>query len=152
MDPRCEDIRRLIEQSIPFLTKVAVKVETIEPGRARMRLPADPTNDNYVGLIHAGALFTFGETCAGAAAGAAVDLGRMRMLASQSKIEYRRPARGELLATAEIRDVAIEELESRVDDEGKVRFPVHVALADQTGETVAEMVVDYHVKKITGER
>ncbi len=148
MDPTRENLRSIIEEGIPFLKKVGVKVEAIEPARVRLRFPYDRTNDNYVGLTHAGAIFTFGETCAGVAAGAAFDLMRLRLLARRATIEYRRPVAGELAATVEIAPDQAAAAEHAIGRDGKAVVPVRVVMVDAGGETVAEMTVEYSLRPI----
>jgi acyl-coenzyme A thioesterase PaaI-like protein len=148
MDPRRENLRAVVEDGIPFLKKVVVKVEAIEPARVRLRFPYDRRNDNYVGLTHAGAIFTFGETCAGVAAGAAFDLARVRLLARRAAIAYQRPVSGELTGTVEIPPDQAAAAERAIERDGRAIVPVRVAMVDAGGETVAEMTVEYHLRKI----
>jgi acyl-coenzyme A thioesterase PaaI-like protein len=148
MEPSGENLRAVVEDGIPFLQKVVVKVEAIDPARVRLRFPYDRTNDNYVGLTHAGAIFTFGETCAGGAAGAAFDVARTRLLARRATIEYRRPVSGELAATVEISPDQAAAAEHAIGRDGTAIVPVSVVMVDAGGETVAEMTVEYHLRRI----
>jgi acyl-coenzyme A thioesterase PaaI-like protein len=148
MDLRRENLRTVIEDGIPFLKKVAVHVEEIEPHRVRLRFPHDPTNDNYVGILHAGAIFTFGETCAGVAAGAAFDLTRLRMLARRAEIEYLKPVTGDLTSLVEIAPDAVASVERTVERDGKAIFPLTVTMQNDAGDAVAEMTVEYHFRKL----
>jgi uncharacterized protein (TIGR00369 family) len=148
MDWRPENLRAVIEEGIPFLRKLAITVEAIEPGRVQLRLPHDLTNDNYVGMTHAGAIFTFGETCAGAAAGAAFNLARLRMLARRADITYRRPVTGDLHGTAEVTPEAVAQVERAVERAGKASLAVPVRMESSAGEVVADMTVEYDFRKV----
>jgi len=143
MDAKRENLRGLIEKDIPFLQKVAVRVEAMEPRRVRLRLAHDPANDNYVGTTHAGAIFTFGETCAGAAAGMSFALTRLRMLARHAEITYRKPVSGDLHAEVEILPEAASRVQGEIEREGKAILPVTVQMENDAGEAVAEMTVHY---------
>lgn len=145
---RPENLRTVIEGEIPFLRKVAVRVERAERGHARLRFPYDPGNDNYVGVTHAGAIFTFGETCAGAAAGTALDLTRLRLLARRAEIDYRKPVHGDLTSTVEIPREQVTAVEGAIAREGKAVLPVKVTMANAAGEIVAAMTVEYHLRKL----
>ncbi len=148
MDPQRENLRRLIEEQIPFLQKVAVRVEEIGANHVRLRLPHDPTNDNYVGTTHAAAIFSFGETCAGLAAGAVFDLTRLRMLARRAEIEYRKPVTGDLVSAVEIAPETVASVEQKVERQGKAALPIKVTMKNAAQETVAEMTVEYHFRRI----
>ena len=138
-----EQLKTLIEGGIPFLQKVAVEVVDVVPGRVRLRFPHDPTNDNYVGTVHAGALFSFGETAAGAAAGAAFDLSRLRMVARRAEIQYRRAVTTELTSTVTIGAEAVATVEQAIERDGRARLPIPVTMENAAGETVCEMTVEY---------
>lgn len=146
-DRRVEELRGLVETGIPFLKKVAVAIDEITPERVRLRFPHDPANSNYIGTTHAGAIFTFGETCAGVAAGAAFDLTRVRMVARRAEIEYRKAVTGELTSEVEIPAGAVAEVMGAVEREGRATLPVRVTMQDSTRETAAEMTVEYHFRK-----
>ncbi len=141
------DLQQLLA-TIPFLRKVCVEIEEVRPDRVQLRLPYDSSNDNYIGTTHAGALFTFGETCAGVAAGAALDLSRFRMVARCARIEYFRPVRHDLRATAELDPACVTQVVGAVEREGRARLPVTVRILDADGRLAAEMTVEYDFRRV----
>ena len=66
-------------------------------------------------------------------------------LATGAEISYTKLARGPIDARATL--AGAEDLLATLDAEGKVVFPVEVALTDGAGETVATAVVRWHVSK-----
>jgi acyl-coenzyme A thioesterase PaaI-like protein len=143
-----EAIRGGLEQAIPFNAHLGLQVAEVGPARGVVRLPDDARLRNHVGSQHAGALFAAGEAASGATfVGAFADvIGEVTPLATGARIEYRRIARGEIVATGRLEE-SHDGLRSRLRDEGVVHFPVHVTLVDGAEELVAEMVVDWHVKR-----
>ncbi len=142
-----EAIRELVEGKIPFLAKLGLKLGHAGPASARLLLPYDHGNDNYVGTVHAGALFTFGETAAGVAAGLAFDLSRVSMLAREATIEYLKPAKSALVATSRIPADEVGATSEKIEREGKATLVVGVEMTDGSGEAVARMAVKYHFRK-----
>jgi len=140
-------LRSLVEQKIPFLQKVPMRVVDLAPGRARVRCPRDPSNDNYIGTLHAGAIFTLGETCAGLAVGTPFDLDRVRMVARRATIEYRKSVTAELTGEATVPPGTLVEAREALDRHGRAVLAVHVAIRDPAGEMAAEMTVEYHLRK-----
>jgi acyl-coenzyme A thioesterase PaaI-like protein len=142
-----EAIRAGLEQAIPFNVHLGLEVAEVGAGRGVVRLHDDERLRNHVGSQHAGALFAAGEAASGAAfVGAFADvMAEVTPLASGARIEYRRIARGPIVATARLAESS-EGLLARLRDEGVVRFGVHVELTDGGDDVVAEMVVDWHVK------
>lgn len=143
-----EALRAGLQEAIPFNVHAGLEVLEITPGTGSVRLPDDARLRNHVGSQHAGALFAAGEAASGAAfVGAFAEIiGDVVPLASGARIEYRRIARGPIVARARLEESHNGVL-ARLHDEGVVHFPVRVELNDAGGELVAEMVVDWNVKR-----
>ena len=133
---------RTVLARIPFTRRLDFQIERTADGDVRMTLPDTADTRNLAGTVHAGALYTFGETVAGVAAGLDT-LDKAFPFARRAEIHYRRPARGVVhgLARVEKRDVArvLEDLAR----EGRAELTVGVKLQGLDGRTVAEMDVDY---------
>jgi acyl-coenzyme A thioesterase PaaI-like protein len=138
------------EDLIPFAKFIGLQVKEIGPGTATVVLPQTPDTINHVQSQHAGALFTAGESASGGAfiGTFAERMAEITPLAQSAEIRYTKIARGDITATATFNAdpaAVFEEL----DREGKVRFTVDVALADGDGNGVAEMAVQWYVRKNT---
>lgn len=135
-------------QMIPFATHIGLQVKAVGPGVATVVLPQAPTNMNHVSSQHAGALFTAGESASGGAfvGSFAERMGEITPLAEKAEIHYKRVARGDITASATLSaDQA--QLHEELDREGRVRFTVEVALTDPADNLVAEMSVQWYVRK-----
>jgi len=137
-----------LQQAIPFNTHVGLEVLEIRPGVGVVHLPDDERLRNHVGSQHAAALFAVGELASGGAfVGAFVEhMGGLTPLAESATIAYKRLARGPITATGTLTGDR-DELLAELDQEGVVRFPVEVELADAEGTVVATMTVNWHVKR-----
>jgi len=135
-------------QAIPYNRHLGLEITEIGDGEARVRLHEAEHLNNHVGSQHAGGLFSAAEAASGAAfVGAFAErLGEITPLAKGARIDYVKLARGPIDATARL-EAGKDELLSRLDDDGRVEFPVEVELTDGDGNKVAEMTVDWHVKK-----
>jgi acyl-coenzyme A thioesterase PaaI-like protein len=137
-----------LSQAIPFNVHLGLRTTEVAPDRGVVRLPDDERLRNHVGSQHAGALFAAGEAASGAAfVGAFVEhMAEITPLAESAEIAYRKIARGEIIATArfgEDRDALLE----RLREEGRIRFPVTVRMTDAGDEVVAEMTVNWYVRR-----
>ena len=141
-------IREGLTAAIPYNAHLGLEVVEVGPGRGVVRLPDDERLRNHVGTQHAGGLFSAAEAASGAAfVGAfAEKLAGITPLARSASIQYVALARGPITATATLEEDASALLE-RLDAEGKVQFPVRVELADEHDAAVAEVTVDWHVRK-----
>jgi acyl-coenzyme A thioesterase PaaI-like protein len=143
-----EVVRAGLEQAIPFNRYIGLEVVEVGDGRGVVRLPDKTDLHNHVGSQHAGALFSAGEAASGGAfIGAFAErMGDITPLARSAQISYRKLAKGPITATGTLGE-ASQALLERLDADGKVEFTIAVGLADESGANVAEMTVDWHVRK-----
>lgn len=143
-----EAVRAGLEAALPFNNHVGLQVLEVADGRGVVRLPEGAHLTNHVGSQHAGALFTAAEAASGAAfVGAfAEHMGGITPLAKSARIDYLKLAKGPITATGTLaEDTAA--LVQRLDADGRVEFPIGVELADEQGVRVAEVTVDWHVRR-----
>lgn len=137
-----------LSQAIPFNVHLGLQTTTVAPDHGVVRLSDDERLYNHVGSQHAGALFAAGEAASGAAfVGAFLDvMGEITPLAESAEIAYRKLAKGEITATGRFGEDS-EALKAKLLEEGRVRFPVNVQMTDSGGELVAEMTVNWYVRR-----
>lgn len=131
--------------AVPYAEELQFEVVEAGGGRAVCALPERPGLLNHLASVHAGALFTFAESVAGAAALSAFDLARFVPMVKDASIDYLRLARGRLTGEAIVADAAA--LEATADREGKVFFPLAVELKDATGEVITRATFTYRIRK-----
>jgi acyl-coenzyme A thioesterase PaaI-like protein len=134
--------------AVPFADHARVETLSAGPEGGVARIPDAPELTNHIASVHAGALFTLGETASGAAMlGAFADLmGQVRPVTRSSEIRYLRIARGAIEARGVLAEPATA-IRARLDEAGKVDFAVDVALTDAAGEKVAEMTVTWNLSR-----
>jgi acyl-coenzyme A thioesterase PaaI-like protein len=137
-----------LSQAIPFNVHLGLETTAVAPDSGSVRLPDDGKLQNHVGSQHAGALFAAGEAASGAAfVGAFLDvMGEITPLAESASIAYKKLAKGEIAATASFGEDA-QALKAKLREEGRIRFPVQVRMTDAEDNLVAEMTVDWYVRR-----
>jgi acyl-coenzyme A thioesterase PaaI-like protein len=140
-------LRQGLQAAIPFNNHLWLEIREVSRERGVVALPDRDELRNHVGSQHAGALFSAAEAASGAAfVGVFAErLGDITPLAQRAQIDYRKVARGEILATGRL-DASAEELVEALDADGVVRFSVDVELADRDGDIVADVRVDWNVR------
>ncbi|MAB68272.1 MAG: DUF4442 domain-containing protein [Oceanicaulis sp.] len=143
-----EMIRDHMDKSVPFATVTGVELVEVSPQRGVAALKKRPEVENHIQTMHAGAMFTLGEAASGAALGGVLgdQLMAARPVAADASIKYLKTGKTDLTATA-VANRDAEAIRQELADVGKVVFDINVAIADAEGVTVAEMVVNWHVKK-----
>jgi len=61
-----EQIPALLRQMVPFIETVGLTIDEVGPGTATARLTSRREVHNHIGTVHAGALYTVGESATGA--------------------------------------------------------------------------------------
>ena len=143
-----EMIRDHMDASVPFAKVTGVELVEVSPERGVARLKKRPEVENHIQTMHAGAMFTLGEAASGAALGGVLgdQLMAARPVAADASIKYLKTGKTDLTATATANSDA-EAIRKDLEEVGKVVFDINVAITDAEGVTVAEMVVNWHVKK-----
>jgi acyl-coenzyme A thioesterase PaaI-like protein len=132
---------------IPYTRELGFAIEHAVGGEVRMTLPDDACTRNLAGTVHAGALYTFGETVAGVAAGIET-LDQAFPFARRAEIRYLRPARGTVRGSARVAPSDSKRILEEIARAGRSELSVAVRLENSRGETVAEMNVDYAFRSV----
>lgn len=140
-------IKAQLQATVPFAAHVGVLITIVECGRAEATLDERPEVTNHIATIHAGALFTLAEAASGAAMAGALApvLMQVRPVASHGAITYRKPAKGPLVARAQVSRTP-DELIGEIGSVGKTAFDVAVSIVDAEGTEVATVDVGWHVR------
>jgi uncharacterized protein (TIGR00369 family) len=134
---------------IPYTRELGLRLDRIADGEVQMTLPIAEKNRNLAGTVHAGLLYTFGETLAGVAA-ALETLERAFPFARRAEIRHLRPARGPLHGTARVPPAEIQRVLAELAREGRSELTVRARLAGDDGATAAEVDVDYAFRPLEG--
>ncbi len=129
-------------KKIPYTAGLGIIIDHADSAEVQMTLPDASISQNMLGIVHAGALYTFAETVAGVAAGFD-HLDVAFPLARKAEIHYLRPARGAIHAHAKIDAADSTRVAEELERDGRSELSVAVQLSDSSGQIVAEAAVDY---------
>lgn len=141
-----EIARHLTEEAIAFVKRAGLKAETLEPGYVRLRLPL-AGNENHIGTMYAGALFTLAELPGGALFATSFDHQRYYPIVKELTLRFRRPATGDITVDARLDADEIERIQREADAEGKADYRLDLQLCDASGEVVAESHGLYQLRR-----
>ncbi|MCB9690878.1 MAG: DUF4442 domain-containing protein [Alphaproteobacteria bacterium] len=65
-DPNADAIRHMLPKLVPFIRHVGLTIDEVGPGTATASLASRPEVHNHLATVHAGALYTTGESATGA--------------------------------------------------------------------------------------
>lgn len=143
-----EGIKAGLSKAVPMNTYLGLELLEVGNGHGVVRLPNDPRMLNHVGSQHAAGLFAAAEFASGAAmTGAlAAHLANATPLAAGASIQYKKLAKGPILATARLAETA-DAIAARLTADGRAEFNAEIDLTDEQNVTVATMTVQWHVRK-----
>ncbi|MFZ3203111.1 MAG: YiiD C-terminal domain-containing protein [Pseudomonas sp.] len=129
--------RQLTEEQIAFVKRSGLRAEVLEPGYVRLCMPL-AGNQNHIGSMYAGALFTLAEIPGGALFLSSFDSQRFYPVIKEMNLRFRRPALGDIQVEARLDAEQIERLQSEAQSRGKADYLLELQLTDASGEIVAE--------------
>lgn len=141
-----EIARQLTEEQIAFVKRSQLKAEVLERGLVRLRMPL-AGNENHIGSMYAGALFTLAEIPGGALFLTSFDTQRFYPIIKEMNLRFRRPAMGDISVEAQLASDDIERLQSEASEQGKAEFVLDLQLRDASGEVVVESRGVYQLRK-----
>ncbi|PAV47202.1 thioesterase [Pseudomonas sp. HAR-UPW-AIA-41] len=141
-----ELVRRLTEEQIAFVKRTGLKAEALEPGHVRLRMPL-AGNENHIGSMYAGALFTLAEIPGGALFLTSFDAERFYPIVKSLNLRFLRPATGDIRVEARLQTDDIERLQAEADRHGKADYPLHLQLMADDGSVVAESEATYQLRR-----
>ena len=141
-----EIARQLTEEQIAFVKRSGLKAEVLEPGFVRLRMPLQG-NQNHIGSMYAGALFTLAEIPGGALFLTSFDASKFYPIVKEMNLRFRRPATGDIVVEARMSAEEIERLQGEAQANGKAEYVLELQLTDGSGEVVALSRGIYQLRK-----
>jgi len=131
-----ETVRDFIEKKIAFVQRMGLKVLEMKPRYVRLSAPLEG-NENHIGTMYAGALFTLAEIPGGALFMTTFDSSRYYPVVRDMSIRFRRPARGDVTIELSMSEEEVRRIESEAVENGKSEYILIGELKDKSGEIVA---------------
>jgi uncharacterized protein (TIGR00369 family) len=135
-----ELIKRDFGSAVPFAAHARIEVVEVGAGLGIARLPEAPETHNHIGSVHAGALFTLGETASAVAMLGvfAEQISSIRPVTTDVTISYLKIARGTLVATARTA-LPAKQLQNELATQGRAALDLTVDITNDRGGIVAQM-------------
>ena len=137
--------RSLTESKIAFVERMGLRAEILEPGHVRLRAPL-AGNENHIGTMYAGALFTLAEIPGGALAITTFDITRYYPLVKEMTVRFLRPATTDVTVELRIGPDEVERIQQDADRSGRGVFVLECELKDATGQVVMTSHGDYQLR------
>ena len=137
---------QFIHQAIPMLGRLGLRVTRIGQGSMTLEVPFEG-NQNHVGPMYAGALFSSAEVPGGALAVQLFDPASYYPVIRNMRVDYRRPARTDVTVEATIPPDEVDRILATAQAEGKADFVMDLQVRDADGEVVMTAVGYYQLRR-----
>ncbi|MCG8564774.1 MAG: DUF4442 domain-containing protein [Desulfobacterales bacterium] len=139
----------LVENDFAFLNRMGLRAEILEPCRVKLKLPL-AGNENHMGTVWAGALFTLAELPGGVLIYTTFEDNPFVPLVKEMNIKFLKPARTdvEIEMSMDSREAARLAREAR--ETGHVDFTLEGEVKDTQGQVVAATTGYYRMQKMKG--
>lgn len=136
---------KLVEESIAFVQRAGLTVEAMERGYVRCRMPLK-NNENHIGTMYAGALYTLAEIPGGALFLSSFDTSRYFPIIREHRIRYTGAVSTDALVELRMEDAEIDRIQKQADEHGKAEFTLNTIITDTEGNAVAESEGIYQLR------
>jgi acyl-coenzyme A thioesterase PaaI-like protein len=132
---------------IPYLAPHGLQAAWATDGSVTVHQPFRPALANYVGIVHAGAIYTLAETAAGIVANELVTRLGGFILLSGATVRYTRRVEGDASATARADGPAAVAARARFETDARAEITIGVVVTTPDGETAFVGSFDYALRR-----
>lgn len=140
-----ETVKKLTTGAIPFAERAGIELLEFDRGHVKMKIPLEG-NQNHVGTMYAGALFTLAEIPGGALFISAFDMSKYFPIVAEMNIKYLKPATTDITVEANLSEQEIQRISEEAQANGKAVFVLNLELKDANGEVVAVTSGNYQAR------
>ena len=148
MQINVDAVQSIMIEANPFARLTGAEVIVAEPGHVTLRLEPRENVHNPFGAIHAGALFTFGETAAASLVISSVELEGRTVLMKAGEISYRKIVQEPITIDETMDPERIQAINDAVGADGKHDFPVEVSMVNEAGDLLCHATYTCHVRQV----
>ena len=139
--------RKLVEEGIPCVKRMGLQVLEMAPRRVSLKMPL-AGNENHIGIMYAGVLFTIAEIPGGALFLTTFDISKYVPVIKGMDIRFKRPAATDVTITIELAQEEVDRIHRELEAQGKSDFVLNGQIKDLQGTVVAETIATYQIRRM----
>jgi acyl-coenzyme A thioesterase PaaI-like protein len=144
--PNLMALNKVLTLGIPFNAPHGFKIRSISSDAVIITAPNRKLNHNHLGGIHACAIATIGEFCAGVALLSSFGISKYRLILSELNVKYSYQGRSELEGICSPHQIEAEKLTVALESEGKHYQTLKTIIRDKLGKEVAIVTTTWQLK------
>jgi acyl-coenzyme A thioesterase PaaI-like protein len=135
MNMPLETMKQLLETRVAFVERTGIKAVVLEPRHVKLMAPLKE-NENHIGTMYAGALFTLAEVPVGALYLTTFDVTKYYPIIKEMTIQFVRPAKTDATIELTISEEEVKSIQAAAEEHGKAEFVLQGEVKDASGEVV----------------
>jgi acyl-coenzyme A thioesterase PaaI-like protein len=139
-------LNKVLTVGIPFNAPHGFKIKKLDEDGVLITLPNRKLNHNHLGGIHACAMATVGEFCAGMSLLTSFGISRYRLILSELHVTYSYQGRVDLEGFCSPRQIDKEAIKTALDKDGKYLQSLKTIIRDKNGKEVAVVSTTWQLK------
>lgn len=137
---------KVLRIGIPFNAPHGFAIKSLTPDEVVISLPNRKLNHNHIGGVHACAMATVGEYCAGMSLLSSFGISKYRLILSELSVKYTYQGRVDLEGMCSPRQIDVEAVRKGLESEGKYLQKLITVIRDLNGKEVAEVTTVWQLK------
>ena len=143
-----EEIKIFVERPFAFVERTGIQALELKPRHIKLTMPIKG-NENHIGIMYAGALFTLAEVPGGALYLTTFDVSRHYPIVKEMNVRFRRPAATDITVELSISAERVQEIQKEAEANGKAEYLLETELKDTAGTVVALGKGIYQLRPMT---
>lgn len=137
---------KVLRIGIPFNAPHGFAIKRLNADEVIISLPNRKLNHNHIGGVHACAMATVGEYCAGMSLLSSFGISKYRLILSELSVKYTYQGRVDLEGICSPRQIDVEAVRKGLEAEGKYLQKLVTVIRDLNGKEVAEVTTVWQLK------
>lgn len=139
-------LNKVLTLGIPFNAPHGFKIKELSDDAVLITLPNRKLNHNHLGGVHACAMATVGEYCAGMALLKSFGISQYRLILSDLNVKYTYQGRTDLEGVCSPRQIDQAAVKKELDADGKYSQKLETIIRDKNGKEVALVTTVWQLK------
>lgn len=137
---------KLLRFGIPFNSPHGFKIKSLSRDGVLITLPNRKLNHNHLGGVHACAMATVGEYCAGMSLLTSFGISKYRLIMSEMNVKYTYQGRVDLEGFCSPQQIDVDKVREGLEKEGKYSQTLKTIIREENGREVAEVTTTWQLK------
>jgi acyl-coenzyme A thioesterase PaaI-like protein len=139
-------IDKVLRFGIPFNAPHGFKIKSLNSDAVIISLPNRKLNHNHIGGIHACAMATVGEYCAGMSLLTSFGISKYRLILSELNVKYTYQGRVDLEGMCSPQQIDVKKVKIGLETDGKYLQELKTIIRDLKGKEVAVVTTIWQLK------